>query len=88
MGTPYDIALKDIPELKNAIDPTLRPDHPHADRKYLVGVGFDSDGLPGKVGKIISNAFAKAGLVYNHVDKGWVKPTSPGPNVIRHAMIV
>ena len=88
MGTQYDFALKDIPVLKIAIDLALRPNDPHADRKYLVGVGVDSDGLPSKVGNIISSAFAKAGLIYNHVEKGEIKPTSPGPNVIRHAMIV
>ena len=33
LGTPYDFALKDIPELKNAIDHTLRPAHPQANRK-------------------------------------------------------
>ena len=50
LGTPYDFALKDIPELKNAIDHTLRPAHPQADRKWLVGVGTDKDGLPSSVG--------------------------------------
>jgi hypothetical protein len=88
LGTPYDFALKDIPELKNAIDHTLRPDHPQADRKYLVGVGVNKDGLPASVGEKIIQAFRQAGLVYNSVNKGKLKPTSPGPNTIRHAQIV
>jgi len=33
LGTPYDFDLKNLPELKNVIDLTLRPDHPQADRK-------------------------------------------------------
>ena len=69
MGTPYDFALKDIPELEHAIDHTLRPDHPQADRKYLVGVGVDKDGLPSSVGQKISQAFKSAGLIYNAINK-------------------
>ncbi len=88
MGTPYDFQLKDIPELKNAIDHTLRPDHPQADRKYLVGVGVKKDGLPGFVGEKINAAFQSAGLVCNQIHQCELKATSPGPNVIRHAQIV
>jgi hypothetical protein len=88
LGTPYDFDLKGIPELKNAIDLTLRPQHPKADRKYLIDIGVNKDGLPSPAGPTIIKAFKSAGLVYNFVDKGKLKPSSPGPNTIRHAQIV
>ena len=69
LGTPCDFDLKNIPELKNDIDHTLRPDHPQADRNYLVGVGVNKDGLPASVGEKIIQAFKSAGLVYNSVKK-------------------
>jgi Fe-S oxidoreductase len=68
LGSPYDFDLKNIPELKNAIDHTLRPDHPQADRKYLVGVGVYKDRLPASVGEKIIQAFKSAGLVYKYVN--------------------
>ena len=88
LGTPYDFDLKNIPELKNTIDHTLRPDHPQADCKCLVGVGVNMDGLPASAREKIIQAFKSAGLVYNSVNKGKLKPTSPGQNTIRYAQIV
>jgi len=88
LGTPYEFALKDIPELKNAIDHMLRPAYPQVDRKYLGGVGINKDGLPASVGDKISQAFKSAGLIFNAVNKGNLIPTSAGPNIIRHAQIV
>ena len=88
MGTPYDFALKDVTELKNAIDHTLRPDHPQADHTYLVSVGVDKDGLPASVGDKISKAFKSTGQVFNAMNKGKLIPTSTGPNIIRHAQIM
>ena len=88
LGTPYDFDSKSIPELKNANDHTVRPDHPQTDRKYLVDVGIDKDGLPASVGEKIIQSFKSAGPVYNCLNKGKLKPTSPGLNNIRHAKIV
>ncbi len=51
LRTPYDFYLKNILELKNAIDHTLRPDHPQVDRKCLVGVGVDKIGMSASVGE-------------------------------------
>jgi hypothetical protein len=54
----------------------------------LFGVGVDKDGLPASVGEKNIQAFKSARLVYNSVNKGKLKPTSPGRNAIRHAQIV
>jgi hypothetical protein len=88
LGFPYDFALKDIPELKNAIDLALRTDHPKADFKYIIGIKVGKDGLPSHAGPNNVRAFKSAGLVCSYVNKGKFKPTSPGPNSIRHAQMV
>ena len=85
---PHDFALKDIPELKNAIDLTLRPAYPKEDRTNLIDIGVDKDELPAQVGPAISQAFKFAGLVYDYVNKGKLTPTSPGPNTICHAQFI
>ena len=77
-------------DVRKAVDDTLAPGAPRANRKYFVDVGVgspstDKTGLPLPVGTKISNAFRKFGFVYMTGQKGSLQQMSPGPLDIRHA---
>jgi hypothetical protein len=92
LGKPSDFLLKG--DVKQAVDDMLAPGAPHANRKWIVGVGVGGPkhktkaGLPFHVGSKISAAFANVGLMYTTGRSGELKPTAPGPNDIRHAQVI
>ena len=49
MGTPYELVLDQ--EMRDAIEVTLAPGALEANRKYLINVGLNKQGLPLPVGK-------------------------------------
>ena len=90
-GRSYDFMLKG--DMRKAVDDTLAPGAPMANRKYLVDGGVerlnnDKAGLPLPVGTKIRDAFKKVGFIYMTGKKGSLQPTSPSPLDIRHAKVV
>ncbi len=88
VGRPYDFMIKR--DVRKAVDDTLAPGAPKANRKYLVDVGVggpitDKAGLPLPFGTEIRDAFKKFGFIYMTGKKGSLQPWSPGPLDIRHA---
>ncbi len=92
LGKPSDFLLKG--DAKQAVDATLAPGAPEANRKCLVRVGVGGPkhktktGLPLPAGSKISAAFRKVGLTYMTGRSGELKPTAPAPNDIRHAQVI
>jgi hypothetical protein len=74
MGQPYEFQLPQ--EMRDAINVTLAPGAPEANRKYLVNIGVgelthkERSGLPLPVGDKIKKGFKAAGLIYKKPKKG------------------
>jgi len=80
-------------DVRKAVDDTLAPGAPRANRKYLVDVGVggpntDTVGLPLPVGTKIRYASKNIGFIYMTGKKGSLQPTSPAPLDIRLAYVV
>jgi hypothetical protein len=86
MGTPYEFQLEK--EVRDAIEVTLAPGAPEANRPYLLNIGVDKEGRPEPVGKKIKLGFTKAGLIYKKVKSGELKNHVPGVLEIRHAQVM
>ena len=86
MGTPYEFDLDQ--KMRDAIEVTLAPGAPEANRKYLLNIGVDKKGHPNPVGDKIKNGFRKAGLIYKKVKSGVLNNHVPGVLEVRHAQIM
>ena len=86
-GSPYEFDISKHPEIKRAIDETLAPGHPEANRKWLVGVGVNKTGLPSPAGPRVKAAFKAAGLNFAQLNQGKLIDTSVTPLDVRHAQV-
>ena len=92
MGQPYDFQLP--PMLRSAIDVTLAPGAPEANREYLVNIGVGNPtrkgkaGLPLPVSDKIKRSFRAAGFVYKAPKQGRLADFTPGILQIRHAQVM
>ena len=92
MGQPYDFQLP--PMLRDAINVTLAPGAPEANREYLVNIGVGKPtrkgkaGLPLPVSDKIKRSFRAAGLIYKAPKQGRLVDYAPGILEIRHSQVM